>query len=1729
MTELASTLRIDADATGVEAGVATAKRSIASLGSAAREAGKAGADGLSSMGDGADASTKKIEAATRNTINSIQRQIAAFEAGGTSSRQYQESLAKMRGIDVSALKPYLDQLDAAKAKHAGGADAAINFKNAMSQVSGGIDLAKSSALAFGAAMAGSVIAGLSVNAFKSLILGSVESAAKLHDLAIQTGATVEALSGLGSIGKFSDVGVDQIATSMNKLAKNMAGATEESKGTGKALEAIGLDFKQFAALSPEDQMQAVASAMGGFQDGAGKSAVAMALFGKEGAKMLPFFKDLADVGGIAAKVTTAQAAAADNFSDNLTRLNATSSAWRKELAMGMIPALNLGVQAFVDVANGAGGMRETVRGLSNDGSLTSWTTSAITGLTYLMDVFAGVKRVLWSIGESIGGIAAIIADSFGTAGEVIAKVLRGDIAGAFAANEAAGRRQSAMWSELKTSIDAAWTDQTTGQKMRQRMEELNNIGTVAVETKKKLNFVNLADKAVRAEPKDAELATMQSLIKATEDRIAVLREQATVMSPLTDGEKTLAKLLAASTEGYSKAAIAAREHAKALIEGEISLEKAAAALKAQDDYISKLGTAGSAELKRLTDLVAKQEDHNFAIGKTKEQVEAYRQSVEEAATVQLQAQVDAVEGWLAEQTEASKAVDIYQEVLKNLQDQIKARKDLARLYGQGAMAESQLAVEKEITAERKRGWEATDNLARSVFTAWAEDGSNAGKKIGDTLKKALLSAIYDATIKPLVFQIYANVLGLNTGGAQGVASSLLGGNSGSSMISSLMPNPLTGVTSAATGAFSAGSTLSAAGMGSEAFSAGVTMMSEATGMSSFAAGAGQALGAMGPAGWAALAAIAILSMGGKAFETKYGGTYDTSGPDNSIKKIYGPGTGGEFGDKYTQLAIAHSQNSTNQVLARLGSKDRVGYWAAGAETSQEGQGFAFAGGKLTSGAAFGTSLGNGYLQNRGNKDVKQAMEDLQHESQVATLAAIQVATGVPKNIADTLKGLDLTEHWKESIVGVEQAAITMVGAQGELITLQEATHAVTTRTLELGSLSKEELKKLMDVITFQMNMMDMPFKNLQTVSAAAAQGLADAAGGFDKLNSSLGNYYNLFYSDAERNARSMKQMSDEFDTWGVKMPQSKDEFRALFESIDLTSESGRRAAARLLEVAPAFAALADAAEASLARMQAAADAAQSDLTRARQNVIDAQAAIDKQVAAQAAAQAAALKEAQTFLAGASTNIRQWLDQLNSTDAGGLSADQQRTNAWAALQTQYTLAQGGSRDALTGITGYADTYIAAIKASSKSAAEEAAAIAKVKAQVGNLPNQVSAEQFIVNAINDNGAATLAELERLRQVKIVAELTVAAYSEITKLISFVTNTDKLPDDLKQIALAESSTMAKTIELVANSNNLTFEEKTAILQGSSEATRLINLALGSDLPDEYKRLALKTYDNITKAVSFTVENILDPVQRQLALSTTGEVLKTIKAAAGTMDANALKVAAAQSDTVNKTIQASGGVLTDDQRKLLSDISSYNKEIQLIISSGSANSVESFMQAHFGTKQIDVVVNMLGGDASALVGGYVNDLLSKVRSGAMTEGQAVANAYTSATRYHVTQQDIATATGYNLADIQAMFDRYSIPRFAVGTDFVPRDMLAMIHQGEQIVPRAYNPHANGMGGNGASGQQATARFEEAMARIQDDNRRINIAVVTQLQEIKRIHKNWNTQGMPQPRTEAITVATPA
>jgi phage-related minor tail protein len=94
---------------------------------------------------------------------------------------------------------------------------------------------------------------------------------------------------------------------------------------------------------------------------------------------------------------------------------------------------------------------------------------------------------------------------------------------------------------------------------------------------------------------------------------------------------------------------------------------------------------------------------------------------------------------------------------------------------------------------------------------------------------------------------------------------------------------------------------------------------------------------------------------------------------------------------------------------------------------------------------------------------------------------------------------------------------------------------------------------------------------------------------------------------------------------------------------------------------------------------------------------------------------------------------------------------------------------------------------------------------------------------------------------------------------------------------------------------------------------------------------------------------------------------------------------------------------------------------------------------------------------------------LLEGLSSGLMTQFAGtgdVAGLLSAAKDAGYTLSDLATVGGYNYLDVLDKARSLGIPAFEVGTNYVPRDMLAQIHEGEAIVPKAFNPWANGYAG---------------------------------------------------------------
>jgi hypothetical protein len=120
-------------------------------------------------------------------------------------------------------------------------------------------------------------------------------------------------------------------------------------------------------------------------------------------------------------------------------------------------------------------------------------------------------------------------------------------------------------------------------------------------------------------------------------------------------------------------------------------------------------------------------------------------------------------------------------------------------------------------------------------------------------------------------------------------------------------------------------------------------------------------------------------------------------------------------------------------------------------------------------------------------------------------------------------------------------------------------------------------------------------------------------------------------------------------------------------------------------------------------------------------------------------------------------------------------------------------------------------------------------------------------------------------------------------------------------------------------------------------------------------------------------------------------------------------------------------------------------------------------------------------------------------------------------------TAKDLAYLYGFTEADVLAALDRNGIPRFDVGTNRVPQDMLAMVHKNEAIVPAAFNPWA---GGTGMGGGNNNARLEALVAQLIDENRTQAGKIVRLNSQVARLLQRWDGDGMPQPRKEGEGVA---
>ncbi len=110
------------------------------------------------------------------------------------------------------------------------------------------------------------------------------------------------------------------------------------------------------------------------------------------------------------------------------------------------------------------------------------------------------------------------------------------------------------------------------------------------------------------------------------------------------------------------------------------------------------------------------------------------------------------------------------------------------------------------------------------------------------------------------------------------------------------------------------------------------------------------------------------------------------------------------------------------------------------------------------------------------------------------------------------------------------------------------------------------------IVAFTDTLKELPgaLGNISTQSSDAVYSIAKLAGGLNVLSSQVGSYYSAFYTESERAALGAKQITASLSAVGLAMPATREAFRALVDSQDLTKESGQKAFAVLMGVASAF-------------------------------------------------------------------------------------------------------------------------------------------------------------------------------------------------------------------------------------------------------------------------------------------------------------------------------------------------------------------------------------------------------------------------------------------------------------------------------------------------------------------------------------------------------------------------------
>jgi len=475
----------------------------------------------------------------------------------------------------------------------------------------------------------------------------------------------EDFSRLVYAGGLADVQMDALTTTLGRLTKSQAASLKSTSEQAKYFDALGISAKNAdgSLRNSSDVLLDFADAFAAMGGGPEAMAAGFALFGKSFQDLIPLIKDgsgamreaMAEADALGITLSTEAGQAAEEFNDNITRLQTALGGVVMEIASGMLPQLNAMTGELVSASKETDTLRSFGEGLA----------MVMQGIGEGFSFVAGMARQFTidalALSDALLGYAEVARNvaSLGLA--------PGTVAGGMNRADSAWKTRSDMTRQTQLARQNAQAQAEINRLLANGVKYdgplLAGMGGGAGDgdaMRKRLAAMlsrtgGGAKKAGRSGKSEAERQAEEAARAAKEAAEAQARWHSTVL----DMEATLAGPMAEAQREYERNVAQLNEDFN---EGHVALADYARALDAYASTRDKEIEAINARKTPAQEMLADMEFERQLIGKTREEQEllnAARYLGAEAATAQGKAALEA----MADNQRAAKAMSQHIEAM----------------------------------------------------------------------------------------------------------------------------------------------------------------------------------------------------------------------------------------------------------------------------------------------------------------------------------------------------------------------------------------------------------------------------------------------------------------------------------------------------------------------------------------------------------------------------------------------------------------------------------------------------------------------------------------------------------------------------------------------------------------------------------------------------------------------------------------------------------------------------------------------------------------------------------------------------------------------------------------------------------------------------------------------------------------------------------------------------------